>query len=150
MVLRLVLIFFAYSLDRENRVLRTAVSFFPDAGLLAPEIAVNRIALRHFVVAIALGEIHASAIGEFPQHRQHLPLDVGGRTLLRIAEKNLVLDLQTAQLGIEYVQLFVDRHRYLRSQCRSVDKARASDGLGTEGYGTKVRSEERRVGKECR
>src|SRR5256885_1026884 len=87
MVLRLVLIFFPYSLNRQNRVLRTAVSFFPDAGLLAPEIAVNRVALRHFVVAIALGEIHASAIGEFPQHRQHLPLDVGGRTLLRIAEK---------------------------------------------------------------
>ena len=59
-------------------------------------------------------------------------MSVGG-TLLRIAEKNLVLDLKPAQLGIEYVQLFVDRHRYLRSQCRSVRKARARYRSDTKG-----------------
>src|ERR1700757_2897620 len=68
MVLRLVLVFGdADSLDRKQGVLRTAVAFLADAGLLAPQVAVDGVALGHFVVAIALGEIHASTIGKLPQ-----------------------------------------------------------------------------------
>ena len=44
----------AHSLDRKQRVLRTAVAFFANPALLAPEIAVDGIALRNFVVAEAL------------------------------------------------------------------------------------------------
>ncbi len=48
-------------------ILRTAIAFFADAGLLAPQVAVNGIALGHFVVAVALGEVHAAAVGKLAQ-----------------------------------------------------------------------------------
>src|ERR1700722_16343361 len=109
-VLRLVLHFGPYSLHRKKRVLRAAIAFFADAGFLAPQIAVNRIALRHFVVAVALREAHASAVGKLPQQREYLPLDVGGRALGRITEKHFVFDLQPTQLGFEYVYFFIGGH----------------------------------------
>src|SRR5579864_3003864 len=47
------------ALYRKKRVLRTTVTFFTNAALLSPQIAVNGIALRDFVVAETLGETHA-------------------------------------------------------------------------------------------
>ena len=114
------LVFFrAHSLHGEQRVLRTAVAFFTDAVLLAPQIAVDGIALRDFVVAEALGKTHAAAVAEFAQQGEHLPLDVGRRSLGRVAEINLVLDLQPAQLRVQQGQFFVDGHPEISSrQCR--------------------------------
>src|ERR1022692_3624378 len=99
----LMLLFGAHSLHRKKCILRTAVAFFANAGLLAPQVAIDGIALRHFVVAVALGKAHASAVGKLAQQREHLPFNVGGRPLGGIAEINLVLDLQPAQLSLEYV-----------------------------------------------
>src|SRR5579864_2540119 len=76
------------ALNRKKGILRAAVAFFANAGLLAPEVGVDRVTLRHFVVAEALGEIHASAVGELAQQREHLPLDVAWRLLGGIAEIN--------------------------------------------------------------
>src|SRR6185295_19472061 len=87
-----------HTLDREQRVLGTAVAFFTNAVLLAPQIAVNGIALRDFVVAEALRKAHAPAVAEFAQQGKHLPLHLRGGALGRIAEINLVLNLQPAQL----------------------------------------------------
>src|SRR3984957_9432138 len=92
-----------YSLNGEQRVLRAAIAFFADARLLAPQVAVDGVALGHFVVAKALGKTHASAIGKFAQQGEHLPLDVSGRPLGRVAEENFVLDLQPPQLGLENI-----------------------------------------------
>src|SRR3979490_788305 len=92
-MLRLVFLF-PYALHGQQGILGTPVSLFANAGLLAPEIAVDGIALRHFVVAETLGEVHASAVGKLPQQAQHLPLDVSGRPFCRVAEEDLVLDLQ--------------------------------------------------------
>ncbi len=105
------MVFFrANSLHGEQRILRAAVAFFANAGLLAPQIAVDGVALSHFVVAVALGKAHASAVGKFAQQGEHLPLDIGGRPLGRIAEVDLILDLQPAELGLEYVQFFIGGH----------------------------------------
>src|SRR5580765_2377829 len=82
----------ANSLYGKQCVLWATVAFFADAGLLAPEVAVDGVALCHFVVAVALGEVHAAAVGKFPEQAEHLPLDVSRRTLGRIAEEDLVLD----------------------------------------------------------
>src|ERR1700682_4593152 len=81
------------SLHGKKGILGAAVAFLADAGLLAPEVAVNSVALGHFVVAITLGEVHAAAVGELTQQAQYLPLDIGGRAFSRVAEENLVLDL---------------------------------------------------------
>src|SRR5579872_1013396 len=101
-----------HALNREQGVLRAAVSFLANSGLLAPKIAVDGITLGHFVVAVALREIHAAAIRKLPQQGEDLPLDIGRWALGRVAEKDLVLDLQTAQLGVEYGQFLVERHRF--------------------------------------
>src|SRR4051812_5430066 len=98
MVLRLVLAFLPHSLNGKDGILGTAVAFLANAGFFAPEVAIDSIALGHFVVAIALREIHAAAIGEFPQQSQHLPFGVVRGPLGWIAEEDLVLDLQTTQL----------------------------------------------------
>ena len=90
-----------HSLHGEQRVLGTAVAFFANPVLLPPQIAVDGVALRDFVVAEALGKAHPAAIAEFAQQGEHLPFDIRGRTLGRIAEINLVLDLQPAQLRVE-------------------------------------------------
>src|SRR5271157_5071560 len=79
------------SLDGKQGVLRTAVAFLADAGLLAPQVAVDRVTLGHLVVAIALGETHAAAVGKLAQQGEHLPLDVRGRLLAWVAEIDLVL-----------------------------------------------------------
>ena len=128
----------ANTLHREQGVLRTAVSFFADARLLAPKVAVEGIALRHLVIAVALREIHAAAVGEFAQQAEHLPLHVGGWTLGRIAEEDLVLDLQTAQLRVENIQFFVSGHKSLHAQCSEQSRAGARYPSVTEGNGTKV------------
>src|ERR1700690_1458529 len=101
MVLRFMLLSRTHTLHGQQRVLRTAVALFPNAGFLAPEVAVNSVALRHFVVAEALLEAHPSAIAEFTQQAQHFPLDVGGGLLGRVAEIDLVLDLKAAQLRLK-------------------------------------------------
>ncbi len=100
----------AHALHRQDRILRAAIAFFPNANFLPPEIAVNGIPLRHFVVAIALGKAHAVAITELANEGQHLPLDVRGRPLLRIVEKDLVFDLQPAQLMVEEIQFLINSH----------------------------------------
>src|SRR5579859_3867172 len=116
-VLSLVFIFCdPNSLHRKQGILRTAIAFFPDSGLFPPQIAVHRISLRHFVVAITLGEVHAAAVGKLAQQAQYLPLDVSGRPLGRVAEIDLVLDLQTPQLRVENVQFLVGGHKSLHAQ----------------------------------
>jgi hypothetical protein len=97
----------AHALHGEKGVLWATVSFFTNPRLFSPKIAVDGVALRHFVVAIALGEIHTAAIGEFPQQREDLPLDISGRAFGRITEEDLVLDLETAQLRVEYGEFLV-------------------------------------------
>src|SRR5215831_1815106 len=62
MMLGLVFVLLANSLDGKQRVLRPTVTLFPYARLFAPEIAVDGVALRHFVVTVALREIHAAAV----------------------------------------------------------------------------------------
>ena len=140
-VLRLVLVFRdPNSLNRKQSILRTAVAFLADAGLLAPQVAVNGVTLGHFVVAIALGEIHAAAVGELAQQAQYLPLKVSGRPLLRIAEEDLVLDFQTAQLRVENIQFLVGGHKCLQAQCSNAQGCRTRYLWVTKGHGTKVRA----------
>ena len=55
------------SLNRKKGVLRAAIAFFADAGLFAPQVAVNGVTLRQFVVAVALRETHPAAVGKFTQ-----------------------------------------------------------------------------------
>src|SRR5579864_3119950 len=118
MVLRLQFLFGdAHSLNRQQGILRAAIAFFADARLLAPQIAVHGVTLGNFVVAVALREAHAATVGKLPQQGQHLPLDIGGRPLGRIAEEYLVLDFQAPQLRIEKSQFLVGGHRNLRDQC---------------------------------
>src|SRR5208282_723593 len=75
-----------HTLHGEQRVLGAAVALFANAALLAPEVAVDGIALRHFVVAEALLEAHPAAIAEFTEQAQHLPLNIGGGLLGGVAE----------------------------------------------------------------
>src|SRR4029077_5632946 len=110
-VLWLVFLFRADSLNRKNRILGTAGAFPADARLLAPEIGIYRVTLPHFVVAEALGMVHASAVREFAQQCEHFPLDVGRRLLGGVAEINFVLDLQPPELSVEYVQFLIGGHR---------------------------------------
>src|SRR6266576_178569 len=98
-------------LHRKYGILRAAVAFLADPHFLTPEIALDRIALGHFGIAVTLGKTHAAAVAEFANETRHLPLDVGGRPLCRIVEKNLVLDLQTAKLVIEEIQFLINGHR---------------------------------------
>src|SRR6266496_2981328 len=62
----------ANSLNGKNRVLRATIALLADAGLLAPEVAVDGVALRHFVVTIALREIHATAVRKFAEQAEQL------------------------------------------------------------------------------
>src|SRR5580704_9612421 len=91
-----------HTLHREQRVLRTPIALFANASLLAPQVAIDRIALRHFVVAETLLEAHPSAIAELAQHAQHFPLDIRRRLFGWVAEINFVLDLEPAQLRFEH------------------------------------------------
>src|SRR5271167_2434169 len=117
-----------HALHGEQRVLRTPVALFANAGLLAPQVAVDGITLRHFVVAEALLEAHPPAVAELAQQAQHLPLDIRGRFLGRVAEINFILDLEPAQLGFKKSQFFVESHReFSNSQYRAC----AAGGRGT-------------------
>src|SRR5260370_42369497 len=98
---RFMSLFRAHALHGERRMRRAACAFFADARLLAPQVAVDGIALRHLVVAEALCEVHATAIGKFTQQGEPLPLDVGGRPLVRVAKKHFVFDLQPPELSLE-------------------------------------------------
>jgi len=138
MVLGLVLFFGAHALHGEKRILRAAIAFLADTGLLAPQIAVDGVALRHFVITVTLGKTHAAAVGEFAQQGEYLPLDIGGRTLGRVAEVDLILDLQPAQLSLEHVQFFIGGH--WESPGNSVVRRGRGGEVpgGHRGYGTKV------------
>src|SRR5437667_7674541 len=93
----------AHALDRKQCILRPSVALFANSAFLAPQIAINSITLSHFVVAKTLSETHAAAITELAQQTENLPLDVRRRLLARIAEVNLVLDLQAPQARVEKV-----------------------------------------------
>ncbi len=110
MVLGLVFWRGANTLHGEDGVLRAAVAFFANTHLLAPQIAVDGVALGHFVVAIALRKAHAPAVAELADEVRHLPLDFGGRALGRVVEKNLVLDLQPAEVMVEDIQFLINGH----------------------------------------
>ena len=110
LVLGLVL-FRSKSLDRKDRIYWATIPFFPDARFLAPQIAVNGIALRYLVVPKALRKAHAAAaIGELAQCGKHLPFKVGRRLFLWIIEENLVLDLQPPQVRLKHIHFFIDGH----------------------------------------
>ena len=128
MVLRFMFLRGTHALHGEQRILRTAVAFFANAALLAPQVAVDGVALRHFVVAEALLEAHPPAVAELAQQAQHLPLDIRGRLLGRIAEINFVLDLEPAQLRFKKSQFFVESHREFSN---SQSRAYATGGRGT-------------------
>src|SRR4029077_14915465 len=98
------------SLDGENRILRSSVSFLANASLLPPKVAVDGVALRQLVIAKALREAHSSAIAEFAQQAEHFPFDVGGPFLRRVTEINFVLDLQAPELRFKYCEFFVSGH----------------------------------------
>src|SRR6202140_2064188 len=112
MVLSLVLFGHAHALHREDRIRRPAIALFANPHFLAPQVGLNRVALRHLVVPEALRKTHPGAIAELANQREHLPFDVGGRPFGRIIEENLVLDLQPAKLLIEEIQLFINGHKY--------------------------------------
>src|SRR6266567_4637431 len=76
------------ALHRKQSILRAAIALFADPRFFAPQVAVNRVALGNFVVAEALRKAHASAVGEFAQQSQHLPLEIRRWLLLRIAEED--------------------------------------------------------------
>src|SRR5579872_6211529 len=101
MMLRLMLLDGTHTLHGQKRVLRATIALFTNARLLPPQVAVDSVALRHFVVAKALLETHPSAIAELAQQAQDFPLDIGGWLLGRIAEIALVLDLEAAQLRLK-------------------------------------------------
>ena len=91
---------FAHSLNREQSILRPAIAFFANAALLAPKIAINRVPLGHLVVAVALRKVHFGAVGELAEQVQYFPLKVVWRTLGRIAEEDLVLNLEPAKIRV--------------------------------------------------
>ncbi len=139
-MLRLALFGDADSLNGEQRILRAAIAFFTDAALLAPEIALDRIALRHFVVTIALGEAHPRAVAEFADQGKDFPLHVGGWSFRGIIEENLVLDLQPAELLVEEIQFFINSHRGSPANSLALREA-AGEVPGGHGWdGTKVSS----------
>src|SRR5438046_10201892 len=100
----------AHALDRKQCILRPPVALFANSAFLAPQITINGITLRHFVVAKTLGETHAAAITEFAEQTENLPLDIRRRLLARIAKVNLVLDLQAPQDRDETDQYVVYGH----------------------------------------
>src|SRR5436190_1139883 len=101
------------ALHRQQRILWTPIAFFANPRFFAPQIAVNRVALRDFVIAETLGKAHpAATIRELAQHCQYLPLQVGWRLLLRIIEKYFVLDLQPTKLRFEEGHFLVDGHAF--------------------------------------
>ena len=104
------MLFEANALHGEKGILGPAVTFFTNAVLLTPKIAIDGVALRDFVVTEALRETHASAVTEFAQQGQYFPLNIGRGSLGGIAEIDLVLDLQPAQLRVQQSQFFVDSH----------------------------------------
>src|ERR1039458_4336520 len=110
-MLRFVLFVGAHALHREERILRPAVALFANPHLLAPQVGLNRVPLRHLVVLEALRKTQARAIAELANQREHLPFHVRGRPFARIVEENLVLDLQPAQLLIEQTQFFISGHK---------------------------------------
>jgi hypothetical protein len=100
----------ANTLYGKQGILRAAIAFFTNAGFFAPQVALNGIALGHFVVTVALREAHAAAVGKLAYEGYHLPLHVGGWALGGIAEEDFVLDLQPPELRVEKIQFLVGGH----------------------------------------
>src|SRR5580704_18369876 len=125
-MLRFISFYRTNSLHRKQRVLRTPVAFLANAAFFAPQVAVDGITLRHFVVAETLRKGQPPAVAEFAQQTQNLPLHVGGRFLGGVAEIDFVLDLEPAQLRLEVRQFFVNGHREFSSR-----QSRFYRGLGT-------------------
>src|SRR5580693_1979282 len=99
-----------HSLHGKQRVLRTPVALLANATFLSPQVAIDSIALCHFVVPEALLKAHPSAVTKLAQHAEHLPLDIRGGFLGGVAEVDFVLDLEPAQLGFKKSQFFVESH----------------------------------------
>src|SRR5579872_323220 len=135
MLLGLAFVTRAYALHRKKSVLGPAIAFFADAALLTPQVAVNGVALSHFVVTEALRERKFAAIAEFAQQTQHFPLDVSGRLLGRIAEIDFVFDLQSPQLRLKQRQFFVNGHTSSPSDSLWRE---GRDDVGNYRAGTKV------------
>src|ERR1035437_3886372 len=110
-MLRFVLFVGAHALHREERILRPAVALFANPHLLAPQVGLNRVPLRHLVVLEALRKTQARAIADLANQRERLPFHGRGRPFARIVEENLVLDLQPAKLLIEQTQFFISGHK---------------------------------------
>src|SRR4029079_5415102 len=91
-----------------------------------------------FVVAEALRKAHTPAVAEFAQQREHLPLHLRRGALGRIAEINLVLNLQPAQLRVEHAQFFVDGHPGFSKDSLGVSRLRNEIPVGHKRDGTKV------------
>ena len=138
MVLRFVFLHGTYALHGEQRVLGTPVALFANAAFLAPQVAINGITLRHFVVAEALLKAHPSAVAELAQQAQHLPLDIRGRLLGGVAEINFVLDLEPAQLRLKKNQFFVDSHREFSNHSVGRSEQAGEVPIGHRRDGTKV------------
>src|SRR5271157_2209296 len=140
----------ADALHRENGILRAAVAFLANAHLFSPEIAVDGVTLRHFVVTETLGKAHACSVAEFAEEGEHLPLDVGGRALGRVVEKDLVLDLQPAQLLIEEIHFLFNGHRGPLATSVQAKVPRGEVPTGQAGNSTKVWAKDlRRKGYRC-
>src|SRR5215469_18038247 len=114
----LLMLFRPDTLHRQQRVLGPAIAFFADARFLAPQIAIDGVTLRDFVITEPLREAQAAAVGELAKQREHLPFEIGRRFLLRIAEEDFVLDFEAAQLRLEKVQLFIDGHEFTGAKSR--------------------------------
>ena len=119
-MLRFALFADAHALHRKQRILRPAIALFANPHLLAPQVALNRVALRHLVVLEALRKTQPRAVAELANEREHLPFDVGGRPFGGIVEENLVLDLQPAQLLIEQTSVLPQWSQISPSQQLSV------------------------------
>src|SRR5258708_5496967 len=124
----------SHSRNRKQRVLGAAVSFFANAPLLAPQIAVNCIALRDRVITETLRKTHVGAVGELAQQGQHLPLQIRGRFLLRIAEKYLVLNLQQPQLRLQPGQFLIYSHERPNWKSRRDCPAKRGTGRTQKGW----------------
>src|SRR5581483_4085567 len=99
-----------YTLDREQRVLRTAIAFFFDPELLLPKAVVDGEFLLDRAEFKALAIAQAPTIAELFQCRLDSPLQLGRRLFGASAKEDVVLDLQPPDVVIELGEFFVDRH----------------------------------------
>src|SRR5215471_8855715 len=104
------LLFWAQALDAQHRILRPPITLLLNAQFLLPQSGKESVFLLDGIETKALAEAHVLTVGMFFEQVLEPPFKFSGRLLGAAAEIHVVLHLETSNVVVKLVKIFVNSH----------------------------------------